>query len=165
MNILIKNCKICGKEFTNQQYPKWFYHRKYCSPECSMKGFIRVQNECKIRDSIRNNPTMWTNPHGERLIKINDLINGKLIGAKTIAGTYEPDIMKDETELELQRVPAGCLRNYLKKFRKPRFDGIQPKDRILILSFPEDIIKYFNKILILESPKFEEDLKKIFNIS
>lgn len=158
MLMLIKKCLFCQKEFNNLQFPKHFGSRKYCSEDCSAKGFELIQNKYRVRKSLET----WKTPHGIKLLEINKVLNGKLIGAKIIAGTYEPDILKDDMEFELEMLYNFKVNKFLKKWDKDRFDFRKPTKRILIISLPEDITGYFDNVYAYQNKDFFNQLKKDF---
>lgn len=151
----MKQCLICKKEINMMDYPKYFSNRRYCSPSCAKVALQNNSNKWRINSSLGS----WKTKHGEALLKINNLINGNLIGAKVIANTYEPDIIKEDTEIELESISKSHLIKFKNKFKKERFDNKKPKKRILILLMQEELKEYFDEILIFNSPNFNQQIK------
>jgi len=140
------DCLLCKKRVYFKDYKakheaegyfniRWWAVKKYCSYNCLMVSVAkRNKGAYKLKKS----------EHNDKVIKLNEILKGKIVYAQCLQKHTNPDIIKGDDYIELE------LFNQYDKLSKGK--GFLPKGKryVLYLSISDKTKELFDEIHLIE---------------
>ncbi len=139
----MKYCLSCGKELiipktTNQYLISNFRLKKFCNEECRLK----YNNTLK-----RNKYILKETEHNLKLKELNQLIKGNLHFTKGKKDFYNPDLIKENIDYELELFRN--VHHFKEKIRK----SDKTRKHVLVLAISDQTKEIFDEVYFFTSDK------------
>ena len=142
-----KFCKICGKKIFKKDFILNPYNpyndaawerRKFCKAECRL-----INNKKEFKYKLRETY------HNQQLIKLNELIKGKINIVQSIPGKENEDIRTEDTNYEFELLKGlSKFKNKYKKYKDYK------KKHILIIGIHPKLKEMFDEVYCYNIEKF-----------
>ena len=135
----MKECLNCGKqlvvsETTNNYLKSNFRLKKYCDENCRLEFNNRIK---------KKNYVLKDTEHDNRVRELNKLIKGEFVIVQGRKNSYNPDIIRGETDYELE-----IFRNFSKLKHKSKNWDAKGK-RVLVVSISDWTRDLFDEVYFL----------------
>ncbi len=139
----MKRCLNCGKELVlpvdaHCYLRSNFKFKKFCNEECR----VIYNNKLKKKNYI-----LKITEHNSKLLELNKRINGKILSGNNKRNCYNPDLIKDNIDYELELFRnMHHLKNKVSKWDSSR-------KHILILTISNQTKDLFDEVYFLTEDK------------